>query len=499
MAAVLYDALLTISRKIAMSVRLLRIAPLALVCTVAGAAPQDAATRIERSLPPAQVLAGVAPRLRTLADEMARLHVPGVSVAVIHDGKVAWAKGYGVTVAGGAPVTPDTLFQAASISKSVTGLAAMRMVQDGVLALDARANGYLTGWQLPPANGGDQVTVRQLLSHTAGTNVSGFSGYAPGTPVPTLRQVLDGAAPAATDPIRVDTPPGAAWRYSGGGYTVLQQVMVDAGRQPFAQLMATRVLQPLGMRHSSFTQPTSPAMLARAALPHDGMGQPLPGGPRTYPELAAAGMWTTPSDLALFLLGVQRAAAGRPGQILTQQSAATLLAPIMKGYALGVGIEGTGAATSFTHGGHNQGYQNLMVAYTARGDGAVVMTNGENGDELARALVRAVAQEYRWPSYQPVTRSHVALTPAQARAVTGKFAIKDLGDFDITYDNGQLLFWLKAGQSEPLVAQSPTALFVQSQALDLTFDGPGFDTGRLVLAPFDLRFVRVPDKEALSP
>jgi CubicO group peptidase (beta-lactamase class C family) len=479
-----------------MPARPFRLAPLALFCafTCASAAAPDPIARIEHSLPPAQTLKGAPPQVRTLAAEMARLHVPGVSIAVIRDGKIAWAKGYGVASAGGAAVTPTTLFQAASLSKSVTGVAAMRMVQDGLLALDTPANNYLASWKLP---GGDAATVRQLLSHTAGTNVGGFPGYAPGTPVPTLLQVLDGATPAVTDPIRVTTPPGADWRYSGGGYTVLQQLMIDVARQPFDQLMAARVLQPLGMRHSSFTQPATTAMLARAALPHDGAGKPYPAGPATYPELAAAGLWTTPSDLATFLLKLQQAAAGQPGQVLTRQSAATLLTPVMKGYALGVGIEGSGAATSFAHGGHNQGYSNLMVAYTGRGDGAVVMTNGDNGDEVARALVRAVAQAYGWPSYLPVERNHIALTPAQARAVAGKYAIKDLGDFDITYDNGELLFWLKAGQSEPLFAQSPSSLFVQSQALSLTFDA-GFDAGRLVMDPFDLRFERVPATPAGS-
>lgn len=472
-----------------MFIRLLT--PLALCCTLAtaapSAAPSDPVTRIERGLLPAQVLQGEPLQARTLTSEMQRLHVPGVSIAVIHDGKLAWARGYGVVGAGGAAITPATLFQAASISKSVTAVAAMRMVQAGVLALDQPANGYLTSWKLP----GAPVTIRQLLSHTAGLNVGGFPGYAPGTPVPTLLQVLDGVQPAATDPVRVEAEPGTAWRYSGGGYAVLQQLMIDVDRQPFDRLMNQRVLQPMGMRDSSFTQPASSAMLARAAMPHDSAGKPYPGGPNTYPELAAAGLWTTPTDLATFLMKLQQAAAGRPGQVLTQQSAQAMMTPVMKGYGLGIGMEGAGAATSFAHGGHNQGYQNTMMAYTARGDGVVVMTNGDNGDELARALVRAVAREYSWPSYQPVARSHVALTAAQSRALAGKYAIPDLGDFDITYDHGQLLFWLKKGQSEPLFAASPALLFVQSQPLDLHFDASG-DTGRLVMEPFDLPFRRVP-------
>ena len=169
-----------------------------------------------------------------------------------------------------------------------------------------------------------------------------------------------------------------------------------------------------------------------------------------------------------------------------------MLQPIKNEYGLGFGVIGTGPAMAFIHGGHNQGYENTMMAYTGRGDGVVVMTNSDKGGELAGALVRAVAQEYEWPSFMPVERSHVALSPAQSRALAGTYAIKDLGDFDITYDKGVLLFWLKAGQSEPLLAESSTSLFVQSKVMNVHFDTP--DTGRLVVDSFDLKFERVPRK-----
>jgi len=471
---------------------------LAQACGLAAAAATDPATdpatRVEHDLLPEQWIVGKAPAPATLQAEMQRLHVPGVSIAVIHDGKIAWAKGYGVTTAGGAAITPGTLYQAASISKSVTAVAAMRMVQDGVLALDRPANDYLHTWKLPAPGGGDAVTVRQLLSHTAGLTVSGFPGYAPGTPVPTVLQVLDGVKPAVTEPVRVTAQPGSAWRYSGGGYTVLQQLMSDVDKQPFDQLMARRVLQPLGMRSSSFTQPAGPPILTHAALPHDGKGMPYPAGPQTHPELAAAGLWSTPSDLASMLIAVKQAASGTPGSLLTQQTAAAMLTPVLNGYALGFEMAGSGAATSFAHGGHNKGYQNTMVAYTQNGDGAVVMTNGDNGDELAGALVRAVAKQYRWPSYHPVERTQVALSADQARTLAGKYAIAGLGDFDITFEKGQLMFWQTSTTSEPLYAQSPTELFVLSHKLALTFDAPPQDgqaqAGRLVSGPFDVRFVR---------
>jgi CubicO group peptidase (beta-lactamase class C family) len=353
---------------------------------------------IERGLLPTRSLAASASGAVTLAEEMRRLHVPGVSVAVIHDGKIAWAKAYGVTQAGGnTPITPATLFQAASISKSVTAIAAMRMVQDGVLELERPANDYLVSWKLPAPSDSGIVTVRQLLSHTAGVTVSGFPGYAAGKPVPTLIQVLNGVPPAVTEPVRVTSAPGTEWRYSGGGYTVIQQLMMDVDKKPFAALMDERVLRPMRMHDSGFLQPASAVMLGRAAMPHDSAGIAYAGGPWTYPELSAAGLWSTPTDLAKLLIGLQGAAAGKTAPFLTASMAKTMFTVVRNGYALGFKMEAARSLISFGHGGHNHGYQSSMLAYLDSGEGVVVMTNGDGGDELAESLIRAVATEYGWP------------------------------------------------------------------------------------------------------
>lgn len=282
---------------------------------------------IEQGLRPAQALVGAPVPRTTLKEEMRRLHVPGLSIAVIDHGQLVWAKGYGVVTPGGPPVTPETLFQAASISKPVTAFGAMTLVQSGKLDLQADVNTYLRSWSLPSGPDGAKVSVLQLLSHTGGLNVSGFPGYAPGVAVPTLLQVLDGTAPAKTAAVRVASVPGSAWQYSGGGYTVLQQLMMDLTDQGFDTFMRTRVLGPLGMASSSFSQPASIAILKRAALPHDSAGMPYVGGPSTYPELAAAGMWTTPSDLARFVIGVQASVAGQ-SKSLDQVDSRKMLTPV---------------------------------------------------------------------------------------------------------------------------------------------------------------------------
>ena len=219
--------------KFAMPLLLAAIAP-------ACAATSDEIARIERGLRQPVALAGQ-PATRLLADEMRRLNVPGVSIAVIRGGKIAWAQGFGVTHAGGPAVTAGTLFQAASISKPVAAMAVLRLVQEGKLDLDADVNTILTSWRLPPASTGEaKVNLRQLLSHTAGTSVSGFPGYAADKPVPTLVQVLDGAVPANTKPVRVDAAPGSAWRYSGGGYSIVQQALIDRTRGPSQRCWPTR-------------------------------------------------------------------------------------------------------------------------------------------------------------------------------------------------------------------------------------------------------------------
>lgn len=446
----------------------------------------DAIARIERGLRPAVAIQGARLETRTLAGEMQRLNVPGVSIAVIRGGKIAWAKGYGLTHANGAPVTPQTLFQAASISKPIAAMGALKMVEAGQLELDADINDVLTSWKLPPGPGKRPVSLRQLLSHTAGTTVSGFRGYASGEQVPTLAQVLDGAAPANSGPVRIEGTPGDAWNYSGGGYTVVQQAMIDRAKRPFDALMEDAVLKPLGMADSSFAQPLPTALLARAALPHAGNGAPIAGGPHTHPELAAAGMWTTPTDLAKFALAVQRAAAGGDA-VLSPAMTRTMLRPVMNDYALGLQIDGKAPQHAFSHGGHNMGYQTSLYAYVARGDGAVVMTNGEGGAELAQALIRAVAAEDRWPTYQTVMRKAIALPAATRARLAGRYEIKDLGGFEIADRDGKLMIALRENQWEPLYAESARTLFVLSRELELRMADKG---GRLKSGSFDVAFTR---------
>ncbi|MDQ5850582.1 MAG: beta-lactamase family protein, partial [Chloroflexota bacterium] len=340
------------------------------------------------------------PDTRPLAERMALFDVPGVSIAVINNYEIEWARGYGVREAGGSEsVTEHTLFQACSISKPITALAVMRLVQEGRLNLDEDVNEYLLSWKVPANNAWQpKVTLRQLLSHTAGTTVHGFPGYRRDRQVPGLRQVLDGEPPANTPAIRVNAVPGTQFRYSGGGTSIVQQLLMDVTRMPFPQLMRELVLEPLGMEDSTYEQPLPEARWSDAATGHRTGGELVAGKWHIYPEMAAAGLWTTPSDLARAALELQRVRAGRTGKLVTRETVDQMLTA-QAGGPVGIGFwpDGKGETLRFGHGGDNEGFKCELTAYAEHGLGAAVMTNGDMGWLLCQEVMAGIAREYRWP------------------------------------------------------------------------------------------------------
>ena len=331
---------------------------------------------------------------------MAHYHVPGLSLACIHNGTVEWTQAFGVVRVGGEPVTPDTLFQAGSISKSVTALAVLRLVEQGKLSLDADVSQYLRSWRLPSNKFTERkkVTLRELLSHTAGATVHGFEGYTAGQTLPTLVQVLNGEKPANSALVTIDFVPGTNFRYAGGNYVIIQQILIDVTGKPFPDLMQEVVLQPLHMEHSTFQQPIPEKLRSFEAIPYDGDGNPIEGGPHTYPEMAVAGLWTTPSDLALFGSAIQDAFAGKPGAVVSPRTAHEMLQPVARDYALGFFVDGNGPNRYFWHPGVNAGFVAFFFAYE-EGDGLALMTNGQNSKALGLEILHAVAKQYGWTEY----------------------------------------------------------------------------------------------------
>ncbi len=335
----------------------------------------------------------------TLAEAMDALNIPSVSLALIDRDQVALARAYG------AGATPETLYQAASLSKLVAAVGAMRLVDQGRLDLDEDVNARLTSWKVP-TNGFDQghpVTLRGLLSMTAGIGVPGFLGYELGAALPNLTQILYGVPPANSPPITVVAEPGSTYAYSGGGYEIVEALMQDTTKAPFPDLMAGLVLSPAGMTRSTFAQPLTPDLIGQAAGGHNADGKNLPGGYHVFPEHAAAGLWSTPTDLANLLLLMARAWRGESRLFLKPETARQMLTPQNGGrYGLGATAGEADGTLVLMKRGQNVGYQAYLILLPAEGKGMAVMTNSDNGSILAEALIRRAAELYGWPPLGPL-------------------------------------------------------------------------------------------------
>ena len=351
---------------------------------------------------------GLAPY--TLPQLMERFHIPGVSIAVARDFQVQWVKTYGVAdVSAGTPVTSETRFQAASISKPVTAFAVLRAVEAGKLSLDEDVNRYLKSWKVRDNQfiHDHAVTLRALLSHTSGTgDAFGFPGYAPGADRPTLVQILDGKPPSNVGPVFWERPPFAAYKYSGGGIVIVQLLLQDVYGQPFAQIMRQLVLEPVGMTHSTYEQPLPAEMDRSAARAHNGDGMALAAKWHVYPEEAAAGLWTTPTDLVKFGIELQKALRGE-SKLLSHSTALETVAPVGTGpFAIGFGIEKRGEdGWYFTHSGSNWGFQCELLMHRLKGYGIAVMTNSDRGGRIINEIETRVAAAATWDMLdKPVPR-----------------------------------------------------------------------------------------------
>ncbi|HEX5004417.1 MAG TPA: serine hydrolase domain-containing protein [Gemmatimonadales bacterium] len=397
--------------------------------------------------------------------QLAMRKVPGLSLAIVDHGRVVYARGYGVTAPGGTePVTTDTRFLAGSISKSVAATGALALVEAGTISLDGNVNQWLTSWKVPENafTAAEPVTPRRILSHTAGLTVHGFGGYQVGTPVPTTLQILDGVPPANSPPIRVDTTPGAIWRYSGGGYTVMQLLMEDVTGAPFSDWMAAHVLSPLGMTRSSFRQPPPDDFLALTSAGQYAPGRPVPGRWHLYPEMAAAGLWTTASDLARFIIGVQESYTGTATPVLSQAMTRTMLTEVRGDYGLGVGLDSSSGALLFSHGGRDDGFDAYMGGYATTGQGIVLMINANDNSGMLRRILEQVARAYDWPgSAPPYALTPMAIPELRLASYGGRYEVA----------NNQMLTLVPEGQTiVSLLDGLPDRVFLPTGPWQVTSD-----------------------------
>jgi CubicO group peptidase (beta-lactamase class C family) len=365
----------------------------------------------------------------TLADQMKELHVPGVQIAVVDHYDIAWTRSYGVLDSEThAPVKMNSIFRACSLSKVLAALATLKLVEDGEIALDEDVNQRLTSWTVPANDFPDKPTVRRILNHTAGFNVHGFGrGYPRGAPLPSLIDILSGKPPAVNEPIQVTYDPGSKFDYSGGGTTVLEQLLIDVKKETYQDLLQATVLGRLGMTSSTFEEPLGAIWIDRAAHGHDDRGMVFGGWDRAYPMRAAAGLWTTATDMAKVLIEMEKASMGTSNMIISQ---ATIKDVMMheetptevdqrigsppkenpqSGHGpripkesdahagLGIFLETIRGHVAIVHEGAESGYAAYFAGYPDLGVGAVILTNGDDGLTLAYEIARAIANEYRWP------------------------------------------------------------------------------------------------------
>lgn len=426
--------------------------------------------RFEANIEPLIKIRGEDRPPKPLTEHMAEIGVPALSVAVLDKGEIAWARAYGMAdVAAQRPATPETLFQAASISKPVAALAALDMVEDGLLGLDENINDKLASWQLPDNEhtANEKVTLRRLLNHTAGTTVWGFPGYALTDEIPDSAGVLDGEG--NTDEVRVYKEPGVDWQYSGGGYTIMQLLLADVSGESFPEVLRQRVLEPLGMTTSTFEQPLPEARRGQEALAYRRNGDLVADGWHAYPEMAAAGLWTTPSDLLSYAMGVLRSRAGAEGAILNQELTAEMLTPGDRNHGLGpqMGDEGV----SFGHGGSNEGFRCRLTVFFDGETGAAVMTNSDNGGRLYQEVFTTLAREYGWPGFEAEVRDAIEVDAEKYAELVGTYHVEDMDlTIEIVHtDDGRLTIGQPGNPPEEFLPQAEAVWFSRVDGQEVTF------------------------------
>ncbi len=336
-----------------------------------------------------------------LIDRMAYYQVPGVSIAMVNDNKIEWVKAYGLRENGMADsVSQGTLFQSGSIGKAIMATTALQLVEQGSLSLDSEANFYLKSWKIPENSFTRRtpVTLRQLLSHSAGVNLPGVIGYQAGEPLPNLIQILNGSPPANTPPIVVDRVPRTAYSYSSGGYMIVQQMIMDqyGDSDSFPEIIEKSVFKPAQMTASNFDFTPDTSKL-EVACGHRASGKVVEGHWYRYPEMGMGVFWTTPSDMAKFMIQIMHAYNGLPNQLLSETLARNMLADHTDNQGLGLKTGDDGKDRFyFYHRGAVEGFQTYMIAYPSKGQGAVIMTNGDKGWPLIQEIVKSISIEYKW-------------------------------------------------------------------------------------------------------
>jgi CubicO group peptidase (beta-lactamase class C family) len=408
----------------------------------------------------------------TISERMEFHKIHGLSIAVIKNYKLEWARGYGwADTSDKRIVNVQTLFQAASISKSLNALGAMKLVSKKKLDLKKDINAYLRSWKFPydtSKTHNEPITVTHLLSHTAGLSVHGFPGYKWTDGLPSDNDILDGKKPANTSAVRSEFEPGKKVKYSGGGTTITKKIMMDISGAPYDVYMKKEVLQPLGMTSSFYTQPPPPGAFRNLATAYYQNGAPVNGKFHIYPEQAADGLWTHPTDLAKYIIEVQLSLAGKSNKLLPKELTQTMLTPYIDNAALGVFIETKGNRKYFTHGGANAGFRCRYYGSLEGGDGVVVMVNSDNGS-IIEEILNSVATVYNWQEFTgQITKRSI---PVHIDTLASYVGVYDLSGITLKITQKDFELFLAQDNSPPVKVYftSSTEAFIREVNAELQF------------------------------
>ena len=416
----------------------------------------------------------------SVESRMALYKTPALSVAVVHHGKLDWSAAWGRLQTEGAPADCGSLFQAGSIAKPVTLLAALRLKTAGLIDFDRSIETYLSSYHLPAGRQTDAnpVTFRNLLAHTAGLTPGGYAGYARNEPIPTDQQIVRGEAPANSRKVEVLNAPGASLSYSGGGYTVVEIALQDQLHQPFDRIMREWLLAPVGMRQADFTVPLPASSHPYTARGHQIDGTMIPGGWNNYPEQAAAGLWATATDLAIFLVEIHKGYEGT-SNVFTQASIREMLANPIANHTYGFRLISEGDQVFITHYGGTVGYRAGMTLNVRTGDGAVFLANSDDGANLGEEFFSAVARAYEWPVFREEKVKRLEQPAAVLQSLAGIYVFADQGwKVSVVYERDSLTLVFPKGDRLSLVMvpiQGRPREFVHETGVHASFDGEGRD------------------------
>ncbi len=346
----------------------------------------------------------------TVEEAMQQHGLVGLSVVVFDNYQIAWSKTWGYKFRGGTEkIDDETAFSTASISKAITATLLALLEEKGLLDLDEPVNKYLKRWKLAENSYTKEVpvTFRHLLSHTAGTTQHGFADFYKGDQVPTLLESLQGKLPRYNAPVQVTSLPGTNWSYSGGGYSVAQMAVEDHLGKSLAALAEEYLFRPLGMEHTTMYQDGHPKFLRNVAKVHNQQGEIIKTGIPICPQTAASAMWSTPVDMAKFLIELQRALAGKPTQVISSAVAKKVTAVqttrTVGGWSMGwERYHRLGNRSWFSHGGANTGTGGHIYATMEDGNGIAFFGNGPNNiripvlDKLRNSII--LAHDWKQPN-----------------------------------------------------------------------------------------------------